>query len=120
LKAQSNLPWLVGGDLNEIFYHCEKRGGPKSQTAINNFRAYFDDNGMFDLGYSRYDFTWCNYQENGTVVEERLCRFYADSEWSLLFPYAYVSHVDFDMSDHLPILLKCKSVSRTPQKALPV
>ncbi|KAJ8423722.1 hypothetical protein Cgig2_010287 [Carnegiea gigantea] len=55
----------------------------------------------------RYDFLWCNYQANGIVVEERLDRFCADAEWSLMFPEAAVTHINSDMSNHSPILLKC-------------
>ncbi|KAJ8450416.1 hypothetical protein Cgig2_002101 [Carnegiea gigantea] len=94
-----------GGDFNEIFFHSEKSGGP--QTAIDNFRMSFTDNGLYDLGYTGYDFTWCNYQTNGVVAEERLDCFCADAEWSLMFPDAMVTHIDSDMSDHLPIILKC-------------
>lgn len=40
-------------------------------------------------------------------MEERLDRFCANTEWSLLFPDMQVTHVDSDYSDHLPILLNC-------------
>ncbi|KAJ8430219.1 LOW QUALITY PROTEIN: hypothetical protein Cgig2_009397 [Carnegiea gigantea] len=107
LRTHSRLPWLMGGDLNEIFHHSEKKRGPsKSQTLIDKFRESFLDNGLYDLGYSGYEFTWRNYQQNGTVVEERLDRFCADTDWSLSFPNAHVTHGDSDISDHLPILLK--------------
>ncbi|KAJ8443408.1 hypothetical protein Cgig2_024185 [Carnegiea gigantea] len=47
--------------------------------------------------------------ENGVIVEERLDHFLANIEWSLIFPDTAVSHVDFDMLDHLLILLKCQA-----------
>ncbi|KAJ8436873.1 hypothetical protein Cgig2_002373 [Carnegiea gigantea] len=82
LKTHSALPWLVERELNEIFYHSDKKGGPaKPQTLIDNFRNSFLDNDLYDLDYSSYDFTW-------EVVEERL---------------------DSDISNHIPILLKCAS-----------
>ena len=96
--------------MKKIF-HKEKLGGPrKSQSVIDNFREAFIDVGLFDLCYSRYDYTWSNFQELGVVVEERHDRFCADTDWSLLFPTASITHVDFDMSFHLPILLKCSLV----------
>jgi len=73
LATHSPLPWLIGGDLNEIFFHEEKKGGPlKSQAVIDRFRDSFSDNGLFDLGYSGYAYTRCNFQQHGVVVEEWL------------------------------------------------
>ena len=67
---------MIGGDLNEIFYQREKLGGPtKHQSVIDNFRDNFIENGLFDLYYLGYDFTWCNYQLNGMVVEKTLDQF---------------------------------------------
>ncbi|KAJ8431337.1 hypothetical protein Cgig2_033179 [Carnegiea gigantea] len=54
-----------------------------------------------------YEFTWCNYQLNRVVIKERLDCFCAHADWSLLFPNAWVTHVDFDISDHLHVHLKC-------------
>jgi len=45
-------------------------------------------------------------------VEERLDRFCASTERSILFPEAQVQHVDSHISDHLPILLRCKPRNR--------
>jgi len=34
LKHRSTLPWLIGGDLNEILYNFEKRGGHLKSQAV--------------------------------------------------------------------------------------
>jgi len=108
LSSHSNLPWIIGGDLNEIFYHSEKRGGPqKSNSHIDGFRNAFLDHGLYDMGFEGYEFTWSRWQHGQLVVEERLDRFCASTEWSLLFLDAKVIHIDWDSSDHLPIILKC-------------
>jgi len=61
LVSQSSFPWLIGGDMNEIFYNLEKKGGPpKSLCDLDSFRKAFIDNGLFDIGYFGYDFTWSN------------------------------------------------------------
>ncbi|KAJ8433177.1 hypothetical protein Cgig2_025568 [Carnegiea gigantea] len=114
LKPQSGVPLLIGGDLNEIFYHSEKVGGPsKPQAVINDFKDSIVDYQLYDLGYSAYGFTWCNFHENEIVDEE--CLDY--TEMSLIFPEAIVSHIDYDLFGHLPILLKCRSnVARQPHK----
>ena len=113
-------------DLKEIFYYKKKKGGPsKSQALINNFRNFFVWAMIFfEPGFSRYRFTWCNYWQKSEVAEEQLDRFAITSkkrevvkewldrfcgfiDWSLLFPDAFVSHIDRYISNHLPILLRC-------------
>ena len=69
LKPLFDLPWLVGGDLNQVFYKEEEKGGPpKSQNGINSFRDAFVNNDIFDLGYKGHDFTWWNGVEDERPV----------------------------------------------------
>ena len=108
-KTHSDLLWPMGGHLNEVFYHYEKQGGSlQAQVHIDDFRNAFIDNNLHDLGFSRYDFTWCNNRGGEDVVEEHLDRFSATTEWFVPFSEAQVQHIDLDISDHLPILLRCK------------
>ena len=108
LATHSHLPWIVGGDLNEIFYNSEKRGGPrKPQAHIDAFRNAFLDHGLYDVGFAGYEYTWSRWHNGRVVVEERLDRFCATTEWSLLFSEANVTHIDLDSSDHFPIFLRC-------------
>ena len=81
LATHSRLPWIIGGDINEIFFNCKKLGGPpKSQTVIDSFQESFANCGLFYLGYSGYDYTWWNCRDDEKSVEERLDRFMANAD----------------------------------------
>ena len=68
--SHSTLPWLVGGDLNEVWYNHEKNGDPdKPQSILDNFRDAFDDYGLYDLGFQGYEFTWWNRRDGAQSVE---------------------------------------------------
>ena len=71
------------------------------------------DNELFNLGFSGYKLAWCNNREGEEEeVEERLDRFYVSNDWSFLFFNAVVTHIDSNISDHLPIFLRCNPVRR--------
>ncbi|KAJ8426111.1 hypothetical protein Cgig2_031778 [Carnegiea gigantea] len=75
LHSHSALPWLVGGDVNEIFCNFEKkRVVVKSQALLDVFCATFEECGLFDLGFSGYGYTWESRRGDAEVVEERLDR----------------------------------------------
>ncbi|KAL5574518.1 hypothetical protein UlMin_016217 [Ulmus minor] len=60
LGDSSTLPWLCGGDLNEILFNHEKQGGiERAHYLMSNFRETLNYCGLADLGYRGPKFTWC-------------------------------------------------------------
>ena len=87
LHRHESLPWLYGGDFNEILKSHEKSGGrlrPYSQ--IEQFREVLDECNLLDLGFSRNKFTWLRKYLNGGMVWERLDWVVCMAEWYDLFP----------------------------------
>ncbi|KAL5740942.1 hypothetical protein ACOSQ2_030122 [Xanthoceras sorbifolium] len=116
LAGLDNLPWLIGGDFNEILRGAEKEGGlARMGSAIDGFREAVDSCNLLDMGFSGNKFTWCNRQFGGNVIWERLDRCFCNIGWRTLFPGAVVVHRDFSGSDHRALVIEniCKrTVSR--------
>lgn len=107
----------MGGDINEVFYNFEKKGRQlKNQNVLNAFCDTFEDCGLFDLGFSGYEYTWWNRRDGQEAMEERLDRYGETIEWSSKFPNANVSHLDEKVSDQLPIILRLKNEGKNRRK----
>lgn len=106
LGTQSNLPWLCGGNFNEILLKYEKNGGVgRRNQAMQNFRDTMNLCNLKDVGYEGYPFTWTNGREGDDNIQERLDRFLANEDWLNLFPSVKVIHEPRSFSDHCPVLL---------------
>lgn len=74
-----NSTCLIGGDLNEIFYHQEKSGDPqKNDSSLQSFRDSLDDGLLEDMGFLGPSFTWQGIR-NGSRIWEKLGRFLNDA-----------------------------------------
>lgn len=87
LARDSNLPWVVIGDLNNIAAQHEKKGGVAyPQGLIDGFNKVPED---MDLRYVKLygrQFTWERGRNTEVWMEIKLDRALASSEWSRLFP----------------------------------
>ena len=107
LDVQSNLPWTVIGDFNEILFTHEKDGGvPRPQPKMQAFRDALSDCGLEDLGYVGDVFTWFR-----GGLRERLDRAVANADWSSMHPLAGLCNLEMGKSDHMPLLLDTEYLS---------
>ncbi|KAK6119801.1 hypothetical protein DH2020_046456 [Rehmannia glutinosa] len=119
LSSQMSLPWLIGGDFNEILYPSEKYGGADTiQSCMDNFRATIEHCNLNDLGWSGPRFTWRKGLRNLNNLHERLDRFFGTQSWIDTFKNFGVFHGDFHGSDHRAIwvLTDCVLASKINAK----
>ena len=72
---------------------------------MDAFRNIIHKCGFKDLGFSSFDFTWCNQQEGSDRIYLRLDRALATPKWIEHFSNVRVQHLDETTSDHCPLLL---------------
>ncbi|KAL4283052.1 hypothetical protein GQ457_16G019420 [Hibiscus cannabinus] len=78
LKSRSDLPWLLGGDLNDILDYSEKDGRRrKPMVEMENFKSSLVRNDLWDIKPNKGWFTWHYGEDTTTHIKERLDRFVA-------------------------------------------
>lgn len=85
-------PWLVGGDLNAILWH-NGTSAPSCNNGnlISDFRSALDACSLFDIGFFRNQFTWCNYRFANAQVCKCLDRFLCNSSFFSTFSMAAIA-----------------------------
>lgn len=107
MQELAKLPWLVGGDFNEICYDSKKSGGnPKSYHQTQSFRETIEACSLQDLHESGEFLTWVNRRSSENLIFERLDRYIVTFEWRMLYPAARALSLKFFLSEHCPIPLE--------------
>lgn len=106
IKPMCSLPWLIGGDFNEIFYNQEKLGSNiKNPNALKEFNQILSHCGLKDMGFEGYKHTWCNNRSGHHRVEETLDRAYCNSQWNSMFNFSRVQNLSTSGSNNSPVVL---------------
>ncbi|XP_019099652.1 PREDICTED: uncharacterized protein LOC109132483 [Camelina sativa] len=104
INSTPNGPWILAGDFNEIIDNTEKIGGPaRDECTFRDFRHMLSVCDLSDLKSKGDHFSWVGERRDYTV---KCCldRVMINSEWASLFPTAEAEFLEFDGSDHKPIL----------------
>ncbi|XP_075475625.1 uncharacterized protein LOC142507719 [Primulina tabacum] len=85
MPEYKSLPWLVGGDFNEVCFDTKKMGGNlRSFHQTLDFRDILDTCSLQDLHGSGDFFTWVNRRHEGELIFEGLDRYVGTFEWRIL------------------------------------
>ena len=116
LQNQLALPWLCGGDFNELLKSHEKKGGrPLPYGQMQKFRDVLDECGLWDLGFVGKKFTWFKNYPSGCIWE-RLDRAVSTVDWLDRFPASKEQSLVCGQSDHSPILILLEGILARPQR----
>ena len=95
------MPWLCIGDFNEILRREEQIGpNERDEAQMTGFREAVDLCNLADIGYIGLDWTFEKKVHGGHYCRVRLDRALASPEWSAMFPYATLRHLQAAKSDH--------------------
>jgi endonuclease/exonuclease/phosphatase family metal-dependent hydrolase len=106
LRDMSTLPWCIIGDFNDLLSQEDKQGhNPHPNWLCEGFRCAVGDCDLTDINLDGYPFTWVKSRGTPHVIEERLDRAFANTNWLMLYPDVRLQKLLTSHSDHNPILL---------------
>lgn len=96
--------WLITGDFNELLDNSEKVGGPvRWEGSFIAFRSFVTQAGLWDLQHTGNQLSWRGTRYNH-FIQSRLDRALGNCRWSEIFPASYCEYLNFEGSDHRPLL----------------
>ncbi|KAK1277774.1 hypothetical protein QJS04_geneDACA022160 [Acorus gramineus] len=103
------LPWLVGGDFNEVRYSNEKVGGrPAHARRLRKFNECISKSLLSDLKATGHTLSWSNHQADH--IMSRLDRILVNSAFINDSPLSMVNYLAPGISDHSPMHVICEPV----------
>lgn len=104
LNMSTEEPWFLTRDFNEIVDNSEKSGGPVgAEETFCNVRSFLSQNDLFDLKHSGNFLSWRGKRHSHTV-HCRPDRAMSNSAWIDLFLSCRSQYLQFEASDHRPLL----------------
>lgn len=113
LSRDSNLPWCVIGDVNNVTETRDKVGGSKyPRWLIEGFNEALQDAGLSDMELIGHQFTWKRGRGTEAWMEVRLDRALINLAWLNLFPMAKLYNIEGTSSDHSTLHLVPQNITR--------
>lgn len=93
------------GDFTSILSHTKKLNGKifACSSNQNGLRPFMDNNGLVDVGFNGWKFTWTNNRHGLVYIRERVDRGVANHLLTLS-PNVILHHLLISSFDHAPIL----------------
>lgn len=116
ISLNRNSAWYLTGNFNEITDNSEKSGGrERPESSFSAFRTFLSSCDLFDIKHTGNFLSWRG-RRSTHLVHCRLDRAMANSAWSDMFPNGRSHYLQFESSDHMPVLSTFDSKKKKPSR----
>ena len=77
---------------------------------MEDFRKILDWCELKNIWFQGQEFTWSNCRDGSNLIQERLDGGVHSFEWGMLFSNSFIRHLNFNFSDHRPLLVEVLNV----------
>ncbi|KAL4304565.1 hypothetical protein GQ457_10G010000 [Hibiscus cannabinus] len=117
LRSKDSEPWCLMGDSNIVISQSEKLGGrPFDPRQTTSFQTLLDECGLLEMPLKGGPFTWSNRRIEDNSILEKIDRIFFNISWSSNFKKALGIIEPAVGSDHSPIVLLLKGMSKKYRK----
>ncbi|GMJ10085.1 hypothetical protein HRI_004677700 [Hibiscus trionum] len=117
LRENNKSKWLIIGDSNVVLRQEEKTGGkPVNLEEAKHVYELMNSKGLIELPIKGGNYTWFNQRGGVNSILEKLDCIICSAEWSLSFPKALGIMEIAVASDHAPLILLTKGLTRKYKK----
>lgn len=102
----------------KLIVNLSRQGGPKDFSQMDYFRECLDDNGLTNLGYSGYLYTWDNKLEGDENFQVRLDHAKCNNGFLILFPDTTIEHVITEELDHVVFVIHVREIAPCATKGV--
>lgn len=117
LASDSNLPWAVVGDMNNIVAHSDKKGGASyPQWLVDGFNDILQDTMLIDMELVGHQYTWERGRGTAEWMEVRLDRVLTNQSWLTLFPFAKLYNMEGSPSNYSLLYLDLRKPGESTRR----
>lgn len=115
-ETRNDKPWFLMGDFNEIVDNSEKTGGKiRPESSFTHFLSFLCTCDLFDIRHTGNYLLWRGTRHTH-LVHCRLDRALANNTWSEKFSNGRSHYLQFEGSDHRPIITTFDTRKRKTNK----
>ncbi|CAH9118852.1 unnamed protein product [Cuscuta europaea] len=102
LARESNEPWLMMGDFNDVMFDNERKSSvPPSPWLLRGFQEAVWSSELVNVSFEDYEWTWEWGRGTPRWIEAKLDRILANEDWLTLFGGHQSMSLEGPTSDHL-------------------
>lgn len=111
IAAVARYPWILAGDFNLTRWLIDRPSSLRGFRLMELFNDFIAANGIVDTPLKNRSYTWSCSRPIPSF--SKIDRIFTSTDWTVAYPIITLEALETLISDHAPLLLRCKGVRQS-------